>query len=97
MIVCDECRDVNSKAFDCTIILEKEEDATTKRQKQEGTPKRMKRREVVRIPVALCERCITKVCKSIGIMKARGTIGRMGIDKDQDNQLQDGKLESTIA
>ena len=81
MIVCDECRNVDAKAFDCTIILEKEEQATTKSQRLEhGTPKRMKRREVVRIPIALCEKCITKVCKSIGTMKQRGTLSKMGLE-----------------
>lgn len=73
MIVCDECKSIIAKAFDCTIILEKEEEAKSKTQR---VPKRMKRREVVRIPVALCEKCITKVCSSLGKMKASGTLSK---------------------
>ena len=82
MIICDECRDVNVRAFDCSIILEKEEQAVSKSARLNGTPGRMKRREVVRVPVALCEKCIAKVCRSLGIMKAKGTLGRCGIEQE---------------
>lgn len=86
MIVCDECRDVNARAFDCCIILEKTEDAVSKRESSEGKPRRIRNREVVRVPLALCEKCITQVCKSIGHMKASGTLGKRGREPKEDAQ-----------
>lgn len=67
MIVCDECKDVSKKAFEVAIIVEKQD---------ESKQRKPKPREVVRIPVALCEGCITTVCKSLGKMKAYGKLSR---------------------
>lgn len=85
MIVCDECRDVESKAFDCFIVVEKMDEPPRKANRV----LKPKPREIVKIPVALCEACLTLVCKSLGRMKATGTI----IERQRADQTNEGAAQ----
>jgi len=72
MIVCDECRDVNVKGFDCAIVIEKQDEYKATAENR----RRVKRkpREVCKIPVVLCEKCLSKVLKNLGHLKAAGQL-----------------------
>lgn len=64
MIICDECKSLIDKAHECRIVLQKFEPASGK--------KRAKSRDVVTIPIALCEGCISKLCSKLGKLKNAG-------------------------
>lgn len=60
MIVCDRCRNPDSQpVFDCGLVIEKT-DKKNNRPRVVYPP-----REVVKVPLQLCDPCITLVCKSM--------------------------------
>ena len=56
MIVCDNCKKIGTIAFPCFVAL----------LKQEEKGKKDTDREVKRIPIDLCESCITAMIPQIG-------------------------------
>ncbi len=56
MIVCDNCKKVGLTAFSCYVTLVKQEERGKKDQD----------REIKRLPIDLCESCITAMIPQIG-------------------------------
>ena len=67
VIVCDECRDVNKKAHEVALVVEKVDDPGRRGRKPRP-------REVIKIPLVLCEQCLTAVCKNLGYLKVYGNL-----------------------
>ncbi len=70
MIVCDECRNVEAKAFECFVVVLKQDGPKKIGNRRVKTSPR----QVVSVPVALCDECVSKVCKRIGVLKSRGNL-----------------------
>lgn len=64
MIVCDLCKDVGKKAFQCSVVIFKEEEPKGKKKKTD--------RIVKVVPIHLCEQCITAFISRVGVFM--GTI-----------------------
>lgn len=60
MIICDNCKDITRKAFDCAIKIEKHDNEKPKLGKKSNG------RTIITVPLHLCEQCITKQCKDVG-------------------------------
>lgn len=77
MIICDECRDINAKAFDVALVIEKQDEYRATASNRRTIKK--KPREVVRIPLVICDKCLSAVLKNLGKLKQRGELsGRRG-------------------
>lgn len=59
MIVCDRCRMLDKGSSECFVVIEKKETKS-------GKPRT---RRIVKVPIVLCEECLTIVCKHIGRLK----------------------------
>ena len=58
MIVCDRCKNLKAKAFTCVVSVRKQ--VVRPPAADDGF------REIIAPTVALCDTCITEVCKIIG-------------------------------
>ena len=59
MIVCDRCKAVDRKAYQCRYVLAKQDEPPPKKRP------RGKDRDVASISVHLCEPCITEACRGL--------------------------------
>lgn len=69
MLVCDECRDINIPCLEFNLIIEKPPGDDGKGRKKPG-----RSRQVVCIPLTVCDPCMSKVLRNLGRLKQRGNL-----------------------